>query len=820
MRHAATFILMLCFLGLSAQSLKKADKEFEVGNFSEAARNYLGLAQKNPADGHVASRLGDCYRIMNQISDAANWYEKAVSLSGSAPETLLNLGKVQKMLGNYSLARKTFDNYALAHPGVGKHFSASCEFAEKMIQTPSPFVVRSEYLNSAADEFGPAPYESHVVFSTTKVEGSNKGESHLVISSLDQNNYLKPPAALRTVFDQTAGEGPLTYSTETNVVFFAKNNFKNGYRHITESGMAMSLYYALLDGDGGWTEIKPFPFNGSGYSSGFPSLSPDGKTLFFASDRPDGYGGYDLYVSRKIGDTWTTPENLGPKVNTQGNEIAPYFNGSIIYFSSDWHMGLGGYDCFKATRTGTEWNRVFHLGAEVNSPSDDFGFVHHSESKISYFASNRTGGKGNYDLYRAIRQTDEIVVSVVDQSGMPIENASLDMSQCQEGTYRSDITGTYRFQALGGFACEMMISKSGFTPKTISLSANGEQKVLDYKVILNKEAEKIRGTIVNGVNKNPEQDVLIRATNQNTGELIETYSAPDGSYSLGLAANSVYVIRYTKVGFTDAHNRVNTGAGMDTNLLGTVNFDPVYAAIPSDRAGQGSSTVPQSNTTTTTTTTTTTNSNQSSGSTGSVSSPPNVQNGYAVQVAASDASKGVDLKTFAKLKGIGRVYVVEEKGLAKVRIGTFKSRAAADVAKRSIASQGFSEAFVVSQTGGIASTRTVSNTGNSTISPSPNPKPISVVDKTDSKPVVAEDRINNKYKVRLATYKNTSYFKPEKILSFGSIEKIKVGELTVMLLASYDSLYEAKQVMEKVRARGFKTAHVVLDKDGKLIRQR
>ncbi len=811
MRHAATFILMLCFAGLSAQTLKKADKEFEVGNFQEATQDYLYLAQKNPNDGHVASRLGECYRIMNQISEAAIWYEKAIPLSGAAPKTLLNLGKVQKMLGNYELASKTFEKYALAHPGIGKHFSASCDFANKMSKAASPYVVRNEYLNSEADEFGPAVYESHVVFSSTKVEGNNKGESHLVISSLDQNNYLKPPAALRALFDQTVGEGPLTYSTSTNVVFFAKNNFKTGYRHIPESGMSLSLHYALLDGDGGWTEIKPFPFNGSGYSSGFPSLSPDGKTLFFASDRPDGYGGYDLYVSRKIGDTWTTPENLGPKVNTQGNEISPFFDGTTIYFSSDWHMGLGGYDCFKATRTGSDWNRVFHLGSQVNSAGDDFGFIHHPESKISYFASNRSGGKGNYDLYRAIRQTDEVVITVTDQAGIPIENAIIDMTQCMEGTYRSDITGMYSFQALGGFACELLVKKSGYMPKTISLAANGEQKVLSFDVQLNKEAEKIRGTIVNGVDKMPEQDVLIRATNQNSGEMIETYSAPDGSYSLGLDANSVYVIRYTKVGFTDAHNRVNTGDGMNADLLGSISFDPVYAAIPDNEVN-----IPSQPSTTTSST-------SSSSSVTSFTNPQNIENGFAIQVAASDVSNGVNMELFSKLKGIGKVFVVEENGMAKVRVGTFKSRAAADVAKKSIAKQGFPEAFVINQTGGVASTSPSQSTtvSNPPINKPLPPKPTKTVVKNPTpKPATSGDRINNKYKVRLATYKNTSYFKPSKILQYGTIEKVKVGELTVMLLAAYDSLYEAKQIMEKVRVRGFKTAHVVLDKDGTLLRQK
>ena len=690
MKHTLTFILLLCWSCLFAQSLKKADKDFEIGNFAIALDTYLKLTEKDPSNGYISQQIADIYRISGQFQMAENWYLKASNQTGSSPSNLLNLGNVQKMLGKYKEAKEIYKRFAYTNPGVGKHFEASCDFALEMLNNPSPYVVRPEYINDTHDDFGPAPYESHIVFSTTKPVETDSDKTSLVISSLDQNSFLKPSTPLRSEFDHIAGEGPLTYSSVANLVFYSKNNFKEGLRHIPESGMAMSLFYALLDGDGGWTEVKPFPFNGSGYSSGFPSLSEDGKTLFFASDRPDGYGGWDIYVSRKIGDTWTTPENLGPMVNTNGNEISPFFDGTELFFASDWHHGLGGYDIFKATRKDTEWNNIYHLGAAVNSSADDFGFVYHPQNQIAYFSSNRSGGKGNLDLYRAQRQTDVIAISIKNALGEPVENAVIDLTACNEGSYRSDLNGNYRFQALGGFYCDAVISKTGYTQQNLQLSSSGNQQQLNFEVVLTKEPEKIQGVVFNGATNGAEGEVLVRATNQNTGGILETYTANDGSYHLALEPNSVYVIRYSKVGFTDAHNRISTTSQVDQAILGIVTFDPVYADVISSPEPPVSA-----------------NSEDMEREKPVEASPVSPDSGkalFAVQVGAVATTSTVDLSSFNNLKGIGKVYLVEEKNMNKIRVGPFKTKAAADFAKKRINSIGYNEAFVVGQSADIAVT--------------------------------------------------------------------------------------------------------------------
>ena len=160
---------------------------------------------------------------------------------------------------------------------------------------------------------------------------TGKAKNQLFITSRDNNGYLEQPTFLRGNFRSNYNEGPVSYSANGKWVAFTKNNFVNGTRQIPSSGMEMSIYLAEVSSGGDWHDAKAFIHNGSGYSSGYPFLDEEGNKLYFASNRPDGYGGYDIYVCFKNGDSWSSPKNLGPIVNSPGNEITPYIdNGNPV----------------------------------------------------------------------------------------------------------------------------------------------------------------------------------------------------------------------------------------------------------------------------------------------------------------------------------------------------------------------------------------------------------------------------------------------------------------------------------------------------------
>ncbi|HMQ08248.1 MAG TPA: SPOR domain-containing protein, partial [Saprospiraceae bacterium] len=169
-----------------------------------------------------------------------------------------------------------------------------------------------------------------------------------------------------------------------------------------------------------------------GYSSTFPHLVQNGSMIwmYFSSNRPGGYGGYDIYVSKFDGKTWSEPMNLGPEINTPGNEITPFLLGDEIYFASDYHHGLGGFDIFIALRKNGMWSRPINAGNGVNSPGDDlYPFVASDDEKVIYFTSNRIGGVGNLDIYKATHIAEPEKTFVFDHF---IEDIPLMVSENKE----------------------------------------------------------------------------------------------------------------------------------------------------------------------------------------------------------------------------------------------------------------------------------------------------------------------------------------------------------------------------------------------------
>ncbi len=199
---------------------------------------------------------------------------------------------------------------------------------------------------------------------------------------------------------------PFSVSKDGKTFFSCLNTLASGVRHPyngdLKDGSAFEMGYfninSLADLKGNSTLFPHYP-----NKSGFPHLSADAKTLYFeAKGLPGGYGGYDLYVSYLENGQWSAPVNLGPNINTNGDEISPFVDEEgVLYFSSDGHKGFGGFDIFRADYIEGTWKDVCNLGFGVNSSQDDLYFVFDTTNNIAYFSSNRKGGKGDYDIYSA-----------------------------------------------------------------------------------------------------------------------------------------------------------------------------------------------------------------------------------------------------------------------------------------------------------------------------------------------------------------------------------------------------------------------------------
>ncbi len=831
LRTSLFLLLTLFSIQAAAQStLKKANKEYELNAFNLAIKSYLKVLDKEPKNVEALSKLGDCYRMLNQMKSARSWYEKAIALKGVEPIQIFNYAKVLQANGEYEKAKEWFLNYGEGNEAYGKHFAQSCDFAMSMKGVPPLYQVKKEYINTASSDFGASFFKDQVVFSSARIDierekDKNKADwtgaanNQLYISNVDDNGYLRKPTFLQNDLKNNYNEGPVSYSPDGKWVVFTKNNFVDGTRQIEASTNDLRIYIAAANANGTWTDEKPLAFNGSTYSTGFPNFSPDGKALYFASNRPDGFGGFDIYVSLWTGDDWGTPENLGPVVNTPGDEVTPFFDGKSLFFSSNWHQGFGGLDVFRAIRTGKQFNKVYHLGNGVNSTKDDYGFIFSAQRNVGYLTSNREGGKGKEDLYRLNKTTEPMELLVLNASDkQPIADALIDFSACGEAVYKTDKNGRYSFQALEGFDCNAVVRKSGYKNFSVKVSNDGKGNALKLEVLLKKSSEEYIGKIVDARNNDPVEAVFISATETTTGQKIETQSNANGEYALALLPNKAYVLRFSKAKYVVTHKNVSTEMGNDKSILGILAFKSSSTSLGT------SSDIDLADIPTTTTTTEEPikndppvvtdpiSSDPTEIETETVSAPAKVEEGYAIQLMATRTKGALSFDKYKALNSAGSLYSREENGFVKLRLGLYPTKAAANQAKKDIAKKGFKKVFVIKD----------AMKGNEVIireNTPPTPEaPKETVTIKEEPATETPTPTFSFYKVRLAAYKNPANFKAGLVEDLGIIEKRRWKEFTIVVLGGFASKEAAELAKTEAVAAGFKGAHLVTDKGGKLRR--
>ena len=271
-------------------------------------------------------------------------------------------------------------------------------------------------INTATLDFSPAFHKDGIVFlSNTNIEGKTKMyDDHisqktmsLFIARQDANGQLSKPQPFAIELVSHVHEGPLTFEKNYNTVYMSRNNHKesNGKAKYADDDVDYMKIFVSQLGDNGWSTPKEMALNAKASDACHPALSPDGKHLYFSSNRPGGYGGMDLYVCERIKDEWGVPRNMGNKINSENNDVFPFVHeDGTLYFSSNRFGGEGELDIYyctvnKSSKVGNGFDSPLSIGEPFNSDKDDFGFILNPEQKTGYFSSSRTGGKGLDDIY-------------------------------------------------------------------------------------------------------------------------------------------------------------------------------------------------------------------------------------------------------------------------------------------------------------------------------------------------------------------------------------------------------------------------------------
>ena len=228
----------------------------------------------------------------------------------------------------------------------------------------------------------------------------NETYFELYYCDLDGNGLPLEPRPFSLEINSQLHEGPVTFSRDGNIIYFTRNNLKKGVRKADDKGVTRLKIYVAERGPRDWQNVTELSFNSEEYSVCHPTLSANGKRLYFASDMPGGQGGFDLWYVERMAESWSQPINLGAEINTTKNEVFPFIHSSgNLFFSSNGHEGLGGLDIFMAKLEDDKAGQVIHLEKPFNSKKDDLGFILNPEGTKGYFASDRKGGVGKDDIY-------------------------------------------------------------------------------------------------------------------------------------------------------------------------------------------------------------------------------------------------------------------------------------------------------------------------------------------------------------------------------------------------------------------------------------
>jgi len=324
-----------------------------------------------------------------------------------------------RFIGNNKQAERIIDESHKLHPENTYFSELKSELKDfnSLFLDSADIVIKKTKISSAYGDFSPVFYRDGLVYatkskSTTAINSRYKWDNsyfiNLMYSKFEPDSSIKNGKLLKHHFLDNAHDGPVSFTPDQQTMVITKN--KRGVEK-DKNVIVLALYFSEFV-DGKWTDLVPFEYNNDAYNVGHGCFSDDGKTLFFVSDMPGGYGQTDIYRSRYVEGRWLKPQNLGNTYNTSMQEMFPFVIGEKLYFSSNGHFGLGGLDLFEVdlSKDGTPGGKPRNMKSPINSAADDFALICNKEGSKGYFSSNRSNA---VDAIYAFEREDPQIELVV-----------------------------------------------------------------------------------------------------------------------------------------------------------------------------------------------------------------------------------------------------------------------------------------------------------------------------------------------------------------------------------------------------------------------
>lgn len=497
-------ILALFVFSASAQKgkIKKGEKFFGAYSFDRAIEKLEGITDKTTS---INRQLADSYFKIGDFEKSEGYYASVVNATDKTAEDVYQYASVLQINQKYTDADEWMKTFNQLNPSDqrGIDYKNKPGFYKNLSQDNGQFSIKNLEINTPQSDFGTAYYLNKIVFASSR-EGivpvkrrwNWNGLAFLNLYQANNNadNELSEVDIFNSKLNGKFHEGPASFSKDGTFMVYTKNN----YNKKDTTGVVRLHMFSMEYMDEKWQNKQEITFNNNNYSTGHGSLTGDGKTMYFASDMPGGFGGSDIYKSERLDDgTWSAPTNLGAKVNSEGNETFPNIHDSekMLFFASNGKVGLGGLDVFVAQLTNGNVGKVENLKAPINTNRDDFAFVLDANEKAGFFSSNRDGGKGDDDIYafnllKPFGFGKTIQGFAKDKNDQILANASIILydasyNKLQEVTTAED--GAFAFMVDADKNFSLNGTKADYFDGNNTANTKTEEKIIYVDVILEKD---------------------------------------------------------------------------------------------------------------------------------------------------------------------------------------------------------------------------------------------------------------------------------------------------------------------------------------------
>ena len=494
-------LLLLSFCACRTAKLSEAEEKQRIGAYYEAAAIYRKVytktsPQKRDLRGYIAFRMAECNRLINNTGKATSGYMNAIRYDYPDSIVYLRLAQMQHKAGAYTEAIKNYDIYSENQPSsqLALNGIQGCELAPGWRKNPTRYEVhRMDKFNSRRAEFSPmltGEKYDQLYFASSRTKDkeakisaiTGQNNNNLFLVKQDEKGAWLAPQELEDEVNTEFDEGTPSFSADGNTMYYT-------YCAQDPEGPRTAEIYISNRSSAKWGKgTRATIVKDSVTALGHPSISPDGKYLYYVSDAVGGFGGKDIFRSKVLGNNSFGPmENLGEAINTAGDELFPYCRDSVtLYFASNGHPGMGGLDLFKATQDSTGHWTVENMGAPINSMGDDFGITFAGQAEKGFFSSNRNDARGYDHLYSFELPTITIAIEglVNDVDEYPIEGATVRIVGKDGLNVKVPVKkdGSYRVELERDIRYVMMASARGYLNQNYELHTGPEEKNETYIV--------------------------------------------------------------------------------------------------------------------------------------------------------------------------------------------------------------------------------------------------------------------------------------------------------------------------------------------------